>query len=94
MEFDPLTMVLLDYFLLTLLLIFIIDLFYLYRMCDNYRHFFKKHWFDILMTAPFFRVLRLLRAFKLLRITKSIKFGVKNSEKISKAIKKSKRIVI
>jgi len=83
---------LLEYTLLSFLLIFILDLFILYKRAENYKMFMKKHWFDILMVIPFFRILRIVRVFKLLKVTKSVKSELKLSEKTSKAIKKTKRI--
>jgi hypothetical protein len=83
---------LLKYILLSFLIIFILDLYILYKRAENFKMFIKKHWFDVLMVIPFFRILRIFRVFKLLKVTKSVKSGLKISEKTSKAIKKTKRI--
>ena len=81
-----------EYTTLSFLVIFILDIIILYRNSESTKHFFKKHWFDVLMVIPFFRVLRIFRVFRLLRVTKGIKSRVKLGEKTSKAIKKTKRI--
>ncbi len=91
-DFEENTNVLLANLMLILLFIFILDLLYLYRKSENYRVFFKSHWFDILMTIPFLRVLRMFRVLRILKLTKGLKL-IKTAEKTSKAAKKSRRLL-
>ena len=46
-------------------IIFVLDLILKYIELKNYRVFFKKHWFDIILLIPFFRILSLLRFLRL-----------------------------
>ena len=53
---------------LGLLSVFVADLFVKYRRVGKFRTFIRRHWSDILMVIPYFRIFRVLRLIRLLRI--------------------------
>ena len=67
--------------------VFAFDVFLKYRASENWKVFLKKHWFDIVLLVPFFR---LFRVFRLLRLLKTMKFA-KAGLGIFKVYRKSKR---
>ena len=75
---------------IAILSVFVIDLGVLYWKIRSPSIFIKKHWIDILMVIPYFRIFRIARILRLVRfvrIAKSIKVI-----KMSKAMKVSKWI--
>ncbi|WP_371504283.1 hypothetical protein [Nitrosopumilus adriaticus] len=68
-------------------MVFAADVIFKYRSSANWKEFLKKHWFDIVLLIPFFRILRLLRLLRLLKTLKFAKVGLAGY----KAYKKSKR---
>lgn len=54
-------------------IVFVFDLALKYININNYKIFFRKHWFDIVLLIPFFRIFRILRFLRLIRIFKLIK---------------------
>jgi len=77
----------LEMILLAILVIFIMDLIFFYQATPTTKHFFKKHWFDILLVIPYFRVLRVFRMLRLLKIAKTTK-AIKALRKGQNIIKK------
>lgn len=71
-------------------IIFVIDLGVKYSEIRNYKVFFRKHWFDIVLLIPFFRILSIMRFLKLIRVLKLIKV-VKNSLLLYKKSTRFKR---
>ena len=67
--------------------VFAFDVFLKYRVSENWKIFLKKHWFDIVLLVPFFR---LFRVFRLLRLLKTMKFA-KAGLGMFKVYRKSKR---
>ena len=67
--------------------VFAVDVFFKYRASENWKVFLRKHWFDILLLIPFFRILRLLRVLRLLKTLKLLRVSLSGY----KAYKKSKR---
>lgn len=67
--------------------VFAVDVFFKYRASENWRVFLRKHWFDIILLIPFFRILRLLRLLRLLKTLKLLRVGLAGY----KAYKKTKR---
>ena len=67
--------------------IFAADVYFKYREIGNLKIFLKKHWFDILLLVPFFRIFRVLRLLRLLKTLKFARVGIN----FFKAYKKSKR---
>lgn len=67
--------------------IFAVDVYYKYRNSENLKMFFKKHWLDIVLLIPFFRIFRIMRLLRLLKILKFAKVGTS----LYKAIRKFKR---
>ncbi len=70
---------------IAILSVFVIDLGVLYWKIRSPSIFIKKHWLDILMVIPYFRIFRIARILRLVRfvrIAKSIKII-----KISKVVK-------
>lgn len=59
-------------------IVFVIDLGVKYSEIRNYKVFFRKHWFDVVLLIPFFRILSIMRFLKLIRVLKLIKV-VRNS---------------
>ena len=51
-----------------LLSVFVADLVVKYRRVSNFRVFMRRHWSDILMVIPYFRIFRLLRLIRLIRV--------------------------
>ena len=51
-----------------LLSIFVADLVVKYRRVSNFRVFIRRHWSDILMVIPYFRILRFFRLIRFIRI--------------------------
>lgn len=77
---------------ITILIVFMADLVIIYESSSNWHIFFKKHWFDILMIIPYFRVFRIFRSFRVLRLIRIVKAAktVKMATKFSRVIKLSK----
>ena len=77
---------------ITILIVFIADLVIIYESSSDWHIFFKKHWFDILMIIPYFRVFWIFRSFRVLRLIRIAKAAkiVKVATKFSKVIKLSK----
>jgi len=77
---------------ITILIVFMADLVIIYESSSNWHIFFKKHWFDILMIIPYFRVFRIFRSFRVLRLIRIAKAAktVKMATKFSRVIKLSK----
>ena len=80
---------------IVILSVFVADLVIIYRSSSNWHIFLKKHWFDILMVIPYFRVFRIFRIFrvlKLIRVAKAAKAAkaAKMANRSSRAIKLSK----
>lgn len=70
---------------LMLLSVFMMDLVFICRRSKSFSQFFKKHWFDVLLVIPFFRI---FRAAKMLRGVKAVKaIGALKKVKGVKAIK-------
>ncbi|MCK4420481.1 hypothetical protein KAW48_01690 [candidate division WOR-3 bacterium] len=55
---------------IVLLSVFVADLVIIYRSSGSWHVFLKKHWFDILMVIPYFRVFRIFRIFRVLKIVR------------------------
>ena len=70
--------------------IYVLDLGVKYRRAGNLGRFLKQHWFSILMTIPYLRVLRLLRLLRLLRVLKMA--GAGRALKTNGVWRKSKRL--
>ena len=51
-----------------LLSVFVADLVVKYRRVSNFRVFMRRHWSDILMVIPYFRIFRVFRLIRLIRI--------------------------
>ena len=77
---------------IAILSVFMADLIIIYGSSSNWHIFLKKHWFDILMVIPYFRVFRIFRSFRVLRLIKIVKAAktVKMATKFSRVIKLSK----
>lgn len=56
--------------------IFAADVYYKYRRSENMHAFLRKHWFDIVLLIPFFRVLAILRLLRLVRFVWFAKIGL------------------
>lgn len=67
--------------------VFAADVYFKYRSSENWKVFLRKHWFDVLLLIPFFRILRLLRLLRLLKALKLLRVGSSGY----KAYKKTKR---
>ncbi|MDE1863563.1 MAG: hypothetical protein KGI33_11715 [Thaumarchaeota archaeon] len=65
--------------------VFIVDICFKYKTSENCKIFLKKHWFDILLLIPFFRVIRLVRLLRLLKTLKFAKAGIGGSRAFSKS---------
>lgn len=69
-----------------------------YRAVGNWKVFLRKHWFDLLLLIPFFRIMKILRILRLLqtakaaRAYKTVKL-VKVFRNYFRAYKKTKRFV-
>ena len=68
-------------------IVFVIDVYFKFNASENWKVFLRKHWFDIILLIPFFRILRLLRLLRLLKTLKLLRVGLSGY----KAYKKSKR---
>ena len=77
---------------LTLLSVFVADLLFKYWHVRDLKVFFRKHWFDILVTVPYFRVLRLLRLVKTAKTVKTTHLTLGKIEKYYKLYRKLKRL--
>jgi len=73
---------------ITILSVFVVDLWVSYRKVRSLPIFLKRHWLDILMVIPYFRIFRVARILRLARFIR-IARGVKivRSAKIVKAVK-------
>jgi len=69
-------------------LVFALDVYFKYRSSENWKIFLKKHWFDIILLIPFFRILRVLRLLRLLKTLKFARVGLSGF----KAYRKSKSL--
>ena len=58
-------------------IVFVVDLFFKYRQSENIKVFFKKHWFDIILLIPFFRIFMVFRLLRLLKTLKLSRIGLK-----------------
>lgn len=74
-----------------ILSVFVADLVIIYKSSSNWRMFFKKHWFDIIMVIPYFRIFRIFRIFRVLKILRVAK--VARAAKAAKMATKSRRVV-
>ena len=63
--------------------VLLVDVIFKYRASENWKEFFRKHWFDILLLIPFFRILRIMRLLRLLKVAK-VGFGGYKTYKKSK----------
>lgn len=77
---------------IAILSVFVTDLVIIYRSSSNWHIFLKKHWFDILMVIPYFRVFRVFRIFRVLRLIRIAKAAkaAKMATRSSRVIKLSK----
>lgn len=80
---------------IAILAVFAADLVLTYKDSDNRRTFLKRHWLDVLMIIPYFRIFRILRIARLLRVAKVVR--VAKVAKVGKASKlarasKSRRV--
>ncbi len=60
---------------LALLAIFVADLVVKSRRAPNLRTFLRRHWSDILMAIPYFRIFRVLRLLRVLRILRAARIA-------------------
>ena len=44
-------------------IVFVIDLIFKYMEISDYKLFLRKHWFDIILVIPFFRILSIFKIF-------------------------------
>lgn len=65
---SPTVLYVTDAVTLSTLPVFIADLTLKYHRSDHSKAFFKKHWMDIILIVPYFRVLRALSLVKLMRL--------------------------
>ena len=72
---------------LSLLPVFVADLYVGYRRMGNFRKFLRDGWLDVLAVIPFLRVLRVIRAARILRLARA-----RRVEKALKALKKAQRL--
>ena len=61
----------LEFILLILLTVFVVDLIILYRKSKNLKDFFKTYWLDILMVIPYLRVIRIFRLLRVLKVMRA-----------------------
>lgn len=76
-----------------LLSIFVADLVVKYRKVHNWKVFLKRHWWDILIVIPYFRIFRVLKSLRILRVLRigrSVK--VVKTTKAIKGVKSVKAI--
>lgn len=89
---------------LSLLPIFIADLILKYKRVGKIKTFLRHHWFDILITIPYFRFLRSLRILRISRVIKTARtvkvvkgyktiWIIKEILKFIRAFKKLKRLL-
>ena len=71
-------------------IVFAVDVYFKYKASGNWKVFLRKHWFDIILLIPFFRILRLLRLLRLLKTLKLLRVGL-NGYKAYKKTKKLKK---
>ena len=75
--------------------VFLVDVIFKYRAIGNWKIFLRKHWFDILLLIPFFRILRVMRTLRLLRIVKVGKVAkVAKTAKVAKSSKAVKPVKV
>lgn len=85
----------------SILAYFVADLAVLFMMYEENKLFFRNHWFDILLTVPFFTAFKGLKGMKIIKMSKGGKFlkpskalkGVKVGQKTGKLVKKGKKIL-
>lgn len=78
--------------------IFAIDVSLKYRAVRNWKVFLRRHWFDLLLLIPFFRIMKILRILRLLQTAKAARAYkmiklVKEIRNYFRAYKKTKRFV-
>lgn len=56
--------------------VFAVDVWFKYRRIWNPREFVRRHWFDLLLLIPVFRVLAVLRVLRLLRMLRLARAGL------------------
>ena len=71
--------------------VFVIDVYFKYKAIGNWRIFLRKHWFDLLLLIPFFRILRILRLLRLLKMLKFVKVGRNMGRLFKKATRFKKK---
>lgn len=84
-----------------ILVYFVVDLIVLFTLYEENKDFFRKHWFDILLTVPFLTAFKGLKGLKIIRLGKGGKFlkptkalkGVKIGQKTGKLVKKGRKIM-
>ena len=56
--------------------VFAVDVWFKYCRVRSPREFVRRHWFDLLLLIPFFRVLAILRVLRLLRMLRLARAGL------------------
>lgn len=56
--------------------VFAADVWFKYRRAPTWKVFLRKHWFDIILLIPFFRILAVLRLLRLLKFLKFVKVAM------------------
>ena len=56
--------------------VFAVDVWFKYRKTGSPREFVRRHWFDLLLLIPFFRVLAILRVLRLMRMLRLARAGL------------------
>ena len=81
--------------------VFVLDLVVKYRRVSNLRTFLRRHWTDVLMVIPYFRILRVLRFGRLLRVLRSLKIaksgkfpGLKSLEAFRRKIRRTIKVAL
>lgn len=77
-----------------ILSVFVADLVVAYLRVRNIPRFLKKHWLDILMVIPYFRIFRVLRLLRLFRFTRFAKVlkGMMRSERFYQTVKRTRKL--
>lgn len=80
---------------LALLPVFVADLVFKYKGVKSLKTFLKYHWFDVLITIPYFRFLRALRILRVSRIVGTARAARMAREmlRFTRAFKKLKSIL-
>lgn len=79
-----------------LLAYFTADLMVLFSMYEENREFFRNHWFDILLTIPFFTAFKGLKGFRIIKLTQTTYFlkltkSLKTVKIVQKTVKLGKK---